>query len=131
MKWYRVRFLKKHKFDYVEKIVTECSLGWFGPYCESRCSKNCEIPGRCDWITGQCEGGCQDGWENPACDKSKDEIKWMNEWMTNSMWKSKLYTRVPARIVINLFCDENIYIFWFKKQQAMHLLFKAAIDMVT
>lgn len=62
--------MRKHKFDYGKNIFTECTLGWFGPNCESRCSKNCEVPVRCYWITGQCEGGCQAGWENPSCDKN-------------------------------------------------------------
>ncbi|XP_065926649.1 multiple epidermal growth factor-like domains protein 11 isoform X2 [Magallana gigas] len=56
--------------DLCEVQVYECKFGWFGPHCESRCNKNCGVPGRCDWITGQCEGGCQAGWETPECDKN-------------------------------------------------------------
>lgn len=62
---------EKNRFCEKNPFFTECKLGWFGPNCESRCNKNCGVPGRCDWITGQCEGGCQAGWKNPKCDRSK------------------------------------------------------------
>lgn len=85
-------FLQKVLIRFCEKsIFTECKFGWFGPHCESRCNKNCGVPGRCDWITGQCEGGCQAGWEIPECDKSKKK--------SNFMWKSKLHIRDPTRKV--------------------------------
>lgn len=73
MKWdILVFFCKKYKFDFVKNpFFTECKFGWFGPHCENRCSENCKVPGKCDWITGLCEGGCQAGWETPECDKSK------------------------------------------------------------
>lgn len=61
--------------DLCEVQVYVCKFGWFGPHCESRCNKNCGVPGRCDWITGQCEGGCQAGWETPECDKKCDDGK--------------------------------------------------------
>ncbi|XP_065926713.1 uncharacterized protein [Magallana gigas] len=62
-----------HQFafsDLCEVQVYECKFGWFGPYCENRCIENCRVPGKCDWITGLCEGGCQAGWETPECDKN-------------------------------------------------------------
>lgn len=52
-----------------------CNFGWFGSYCGTRCSENCRVPGKCYWITGLCEGGCQAGWINPTCDSKCDEGK--------------------------------------------------------
>ncbi|XP_052692267.1 platelet endothelial aggregation receptor 1-like isoform X2 [Crassostrea angulata] len=62
--------------DLCEIQVYECKFGWFGPHCENRCSENCKVPGKCDWITGLCEGGCQAGWETPECDKKCDDGKY-------------------------------------------------------
>ena len=42
------------------------------------CSKNCGVPGRCDRITGQCEGVCQVGWKGATCESGKNmKIKLM------------------------------------------------------
>ena len=34
------------------------------------------MSGRCDSMTGECEGGCQAGWKQSKCDASKDNCSW-------------------------------------------------------
>ena len=53
-------------------MLTECSGGFYGQYCQENCSTYCIVPGSCDRMTGQCEGGCQAGWTQSKCDKSRD-----------------------------------------------------------
>nr|XP_034319408.1 cell death abnormality protein 1-like isoform X2 [Crassostrea gigas] len=68
---------KVHKIAHIVMYFPyeKCKFGWFGSYCENKCSENCRVPGKCDWITGLCEGGCQAGWESPECDKKCDDGK--------------------------------------------------------
>ncbi|XP_062585191.1 multiple epidermal growth factor-like domains protein 11 [Saccostrea cucullata] len=50
--------------------INGCSVGTFGNNCEQNCNKNCGVPYQCDRTTGECEGGCQPGWEGPQCEQS-------------------------------------------------------------
>ena len=58
-------------------LLTECPDGFYGPKYQENCSANCNVSGRCDSMTGQCEGGCQAGWKQSKCDASKD-VKMLN-----------------------------------------------------
>lgn len=52
-------------------LKKECTEGFHGPNCQKSCSMNCGVRGKCDRVTGQCEGGCQAGWIQIQCDTSK------------------------------------------------------------
>ena len=62
-------------------MLTECSSGFYGQYCQENCSTYCIVPGSCDRMTGQCEGGCQAGWKEPKCNASRDMPLFI-EWKT-------------------------------------------------
>ncbi|XP_061194979.1 multiple epidermal growth factor-like domains protein 10 [Saccostrea echinata] len=47
-----------------------CPEGTFGNYCKQNCSVNCGVPKTCNRTTGECQGGCQPGWEGLQCDQS-------------------------------------------------------------
>ena len=53
------------------KKIAECEVGLYGANCEGFCSPNCKKPGICDKVTGQWDGGCQDGWTQMKCDSGK------------------------------------------------------------
>ncbi|XP_061165606.1 receptor-type tyrosine-protein phosphatase epsilon-like [Saccostrea echinata] len=57
--------------DLCEVEVYACPEGTFGNYCKQNCSVNCGVPKTCKRTTGECEGGCQPGWEGRQCDQSK------------------------------------------------------------
>ncbi|XP_052059526.1 multiple epidermal growth factor-like domains protein 11 isoform X2 [Mytilus californianus] len=46
----------------------ECAGGNFGSECSMNCSANCLTPS-CNHISGDCEGGCNAGWEGYDCTK--------------------------------------------------------------
>ncbi|XP_078328051.1 uncharacterized protein LOC144617685 [Crassostrea virginica] len=46
-----------------------CPEGFFGRNCSQDCSLTCGDPGRCDIMTGHCNGGCQVGWTGAMCEK--------------------------------------------------------------
>ncbi|XP_062571491.1 uncharacterized protein LOC134233533 [Saccostrea cucullata] len=56
------------------KCEEECPIGHFGYNCEESCNINCRVRGRCNRVTGLCQGGCKDGWEGSRCDKSKNDM---------------------------------------------------------
>ena len=45
--------------------------GFYGHNCENACSLTCEIPGRCDKITGGCNNGCLPGSKGSMCEHGK------------------------------------------------------------
>lgn len=53
-------------------MLTKCPGGFYGHDCQENCSTHCIVSGRCDRVTGQCEGGCQAGWTQSKCDASTD-----------------------------------------------------------
>lgn len=52
-------------------MFTECPAGLYGHDCQESCSTHCIASGTCDRVTGQCDGGCQAGWKESKCDKSR------------------------------------------------------------
>lgn len=51
--------------------ILECELGYYGKNCENRCSENCNVPRRCNRVTGQCNEGCKAGWYTITCKESR------------------------------------------------------------
>lgn len=49
---------------------TECPPGFDDNDCRYQCSINCNVPRTCDKYTGECEGGCQQGWTGYTCDQT-------------------------------------------------------------
>ncbi|XP_062602860.1 multiple epidermal growth factor-like domains protein 10 [Saccostrea cucullata] len=50
-----------------------CPEGTFGINCKQNCNEHCSIPYRCNRGTGECEGGCQPGWEGLRCESACTE----------------------------------------------------------
>lgn len=48
-----------------------CESGHFGKDCRERCSGNCLNNETCDYVSGKCSSGCQDGYTGTLCKKSK------------------------------------------------------------
>lgn len=45
-----------------------CSEGYYGYNCKETCSMTCGVPGRCDRVTGSCNGSCLSGWKEDMCE---------------------------------------------------------------
>ncbi|CAC5376554.1 unnamed protein product [Mytilus coruscus] len=43
-----------------------CNYGFYGNGCIKKCSRNCHMP-HCNHITGECVGGCKNGWMGFNC----------------------------------------------------------------
>lgn len=50
-------------------IAKECGRGWYGVNCSRRCVGHCKDGATCNHVTGQCNGGCDAGWEGYLCEK--------------------------------------------------------------
>lgn len=48
-------------------LLAACEFGYYGIGCRQKCSAFCETSFDCNTVTGQCNGGCMDGWEGPKC----------------------------------------------------------------
>ena len=44
-----------------------CSEGYYGYNCKETCSMTCGVPGRCDRVSGSCNGSCLSGWKEDMC----------------------------------------------------------------
>lgn len=44
-------------------------IGSYGNNCSNQCSAFCNVTGRCDKITGRCDGECKAGWTGNTCDQ--------------------------------------------------------------
>ncbi|XP_078328078.1 uncharacterized protein LOC144623516 [Crassostrea virginica] len=58
---------------YIGPRCEDCSEGLYGRTCLQNCSLTCGDPGRCDIMTGHCNGVCQVGWTGAMCDKECPE----------------------------------------------------------
>lgn len=56
------------------QIQTECSLGWYGDGCKSRCAGHCIENSPCNHVKGQCNSGCAAGWMGNQCNLRKHII---------------------------------------------------------
>lgn len=50
-----------------------CKSGWFGKYCDQKCSSHCNVSNDCYQGNGTCKGGCADGWMSDRCDQGKTD----------------------------------------------------------
>nr|XP_022309509.1 platelet endothelial aggregation receptor 1-like isoform X2 [Crassostrea virginica] len=57
-------------YRYIGPRCQDCPEGLFGRNCSQNCSMTCGDPGRCDIMTGHCNGGCQVGWTGAKCEKA-------------------------------------------------------------
>lgn len=48
-------------------LLKECFSGLYGRDCLQNCSENCNKSKTCDGKTGDCLGGCTEGWKLPLC----------------------------------------------------------------
>lgn len=53
------------------RLIAGCPSGQYGKNCLDTCSENCIVASKCDRFTGQCEGGCKQGWTGTTCDQGK------------------------------------------------------------
>lgn len=51
--------------------VAVCQPGYYGNSCTGICSENCFKSTNCDRFTGDCNGGCKQGWMGSKCDQRK------------------------------------------------------------
>lgn len=65
---WNIDYLKKYNWP---NLIVECPTGKFGNNCNNTCSANCKDNlKKCDVTSGDCEGGCLDGWHGKHCDRS-------------------------------------------------------------
>lgn len=60
----------EHSVKMSVHLITACPYGYYGYNCEKNCSSKCGDPMRCDRVSGECDGGCQVGWEGLTCNTS-------------------------------------------------------------
>lgn len=58
------------------QLILECVAGKYGQNCSQDCSRYCKDSMACDKNTGECDGGCVDGWRWPMCKKGDLIICW-------------------------------------------------------
>lgn len=58
-------------------LLAACEFGYYGIGCRQKCSAFCETSFDCNTVTGQCNGGCMDGWEGPKCLKRMSIITYI------------------------------------------------------
>lgn len=51
-------------------IFVECMSGQYGDECLNKCSDFCKISNKCDFVSGECKGGCKEGWTGSDCYKA-------------------------------------------------------------
>ncbi|XP_078328406.1 uncharacterized protein LOC111115159 [Crassostrea virginica] len=54
---------------YIGPNCRDCPERLYGRNCLQHCSMTCGDPGKCDIMTGHCNGGCQVGWTGSMCEK--------------------------------------------------------------
>lgn len=52
-------------------FVIDCKEGFYGANCSKQCYGNCRDNAACDHVTGQCKGGCEEGWTGLLCEKGR------------------------------------------------------------
>lgn len=52
-------------------MFLECREGWYGVNCSHQCSEQCRNSNICNYVTGQCDEGCDAGWTETLCKQGK------------------------------------------------------------
>ncbi|XP_078330035.1 uncharacterized protein LOC111116243 [Crassostrea virginica] len=71
-----------------------CKSGWFGKYCDQRCSNHCNVSYECYQGNGTCIGGCADGWTSDRCDQGKTRNHNANSWLYIELTFDRFYEGV-------------------------------------
>ena len=66
---------------YLLHLGVLCKSGWFGKYCDQRCSNHCNVSYECYQGNGTCIGGCADGWTSDRCDQGKTSNHYASSWL--------------------------------------------------
>ena len=53
----------------VDLPILECQAGTYGDNCTKDCSGHCTEGTACDTTNGQCQHGCEAGWQGSRCNK--------------------------------------------------------------
>lgn len=70
---------KKTKWG-VFSLKLECESEKFGLGCKKRCSGHCNNSVPCDHVSGECHGGCQNGYLGARCFNCKIMILSIVKW---------------------------------------------------
>lgn len=52
-------------------LNSECTPDYYGMNCRERCSGHCKSNKPCDHVSGECPGGCEDGYMDEFCNSCK------------------------------------------------------------
>lgn len=77
---------------YIVLLNLECKSHYFGLDCKERCSSHCKNNEPCDHISGECPGGCQDGYMEEYCNScKKPSLSLMTFYTLNCLFLQKIH----------------------------------------
>ena len=79
---------------YLLHLGVLCKSGWFGKYCDQRCSNHCNVSYECYQGNGTCIGGCADGWTSDRCDQGKTRNHNESSWLHIELTFDRFYEGV-------------------------------------
>lgn len=88
---------------------TECDDGTYGYSCVNYCSGHCLNDSPCNKQTGLCDRGCNPGYTNGNCSKSKFTNEDINMYVTGDVTRD-----IQIGTVIKVIVQINIYTLCFK-----------------
>ncbi|XP_078330365.1 uncharacterized protein LOC111113866 [Crassostrea virginica] len=82
--------------QYIGPTCEDCPEGLYGSKCLQNCSMTCGDPGRCDIMTGHCNGGCQIGWTGAMCETENLALH-QPAWQSDTWWSYTADLAVDGR----------------------------------